>query len=227
MSGDAASGEAPPSVEMRTAPHPDRHTRRREQTRRQLLDAARALFARQGVENTRINEITEAADVGFGSFYNHFDSKEAIVEAVVGEAVTAQGDAVASVTADLDDPAEVVAAAHRYFVNLARNDPEWGWLLIRLDASQKIGLRALGPFARRDLERGIRAGRFGVPNKRVALLAAGGALLGVMGDVLDGRAPKDADRHHAEGVLRMFGLSAAEAAEVARRSMPQVPSPVS
>jgi AcrR family transcriptional regulator len=47
----------------------------------------RTLFARQGVENTRINEITEEADVGFGSFYNHFDSKEAIVEAVVEETV--------------------------------------------------------------------------------------------------------------------------------------------
>ena len=154
MSSNAVSSEAASSVEMCTVQQPDRHARRREQTRRRLLDAARALFARQGVEDTRINEITEEADVGFGSFYNHFDSKEAIVEAVVAETVAAQGGAVASVTADLDDPAEVVAAAHRYFVNLARSDPEWGWLLIRLDVSQKIGLRALGPFARRDLERG-------------------------------------------------------------------------
>jgi AcrR family transcriptional regulator len=222
MSSDGAS-----SIEMRTVPVPDRHTRRREQTRRKLLDAARALFARQGVENTRINEITDEADVGFGSFYNHFDAKEAIVEAVVEETVAAQGRAVAFVTADVDDPAEVVAAAHRYFVNLARRDPEWGWLLIRLDASQKIGLRALGPFARRDLERGITAGRFHVPNKRVALFAAGGALLGVMSDVVDGRAPKDADRHHAEGVLRLFGLSVEDAAEVARRPMPQVATAVS
>ncbi len=109
---------------------------------------------------------------------------------------------------------------------LARSDPEWGWLLIRLNVSQKIGLRALGSFAQRDLERGIRAGRFTVANKRVALFAAGGALLGVIGDVLDGRAPKEADRHHAEGVLRMFGLPPEDAAEVARRSVPQVPASV-
>jgi len=221
------SSDGAPAIEMRTAAHPDRHTRRREQTRRKLVAAARALFARQGVENTRINEITDEADVGFGSFYNHFDSKEAIVEAVVVETVAAQGAAVSSLTAGLDDPAEVVAAAHRYFVKLARSDPEWGWLLIRLDVSQKIGLRALGPFAQRDLERGIRAGRFRVANKRVALFAAGGALLGVIADVLDGRAPKDADRHHAEGVLRMFGLSAGDAAEVARRPVPPLPAPVS
>src|ERR1700730_18951018 len=131
-----------------------RHSPRREQTRTKVVAVAGALFARQGVDSTRINEITDEADVGFGSFYNHFDSKEAIVEAVVVETVAAQGAAVSSLTAGLDDPAEVVAAAHRYFVKLARSDPEWGWLLIRLDVSQKIGLRALGPFAQRDLERG-------------------------------------------------------------------------
>jgi AcrR family transcriptional regulator len=204
------------------APPADRHSRRRERTRRKLLDAARALFARQGVDKTRINEITDEADVGFGSFYNHFDSKEAIVEAVLAETLAAQGAAIDAATAKLDDPAEVVAAAHRFFVNLARSDPEWGWLVVRLDLS--LSLDALGPFARRDLERGIRAGRFSVPNKRVALYAAGGALLGVIRDVLDGRAPKHADRLHAEGVLRMLGLSTEAAAEVAQRPLPELPA---
>src|SRR6478736_8436038 len=92
------------------APQPDRHARRREQTRRKLLAAARALFARQGVDNTRINEITEEADVGFGSFYNHFDTKDAIVEAVLSETLAAQAAAVDAITSQLDDPAEVIAA---------------------------------------------------------------------------------------------------------------------
>jgi hypothetical protein len=127
------------------------------------------------------------------------------------------------VTADLDDPAETVAVAHRYFVNLARIDPNWAWLLIRLDLSHNITLAALGPYAQRDLERGIRAGRFNVPDKRVALFAAGGALLAVMRAVLDGHAPKNADRHHAEGILRLLGLAPQDAAEVAGRPMPKIP----
>ena len=94
-----------------TTPVRDRHTRRREQTRAKLVEAARTLFARQGVDNTRINEITDEADVGFGSFYNHFDSKEAIVEAVLAETVAAQGEAIEAVTRQLEDPAEVIAAA--------------------------------------------------------------------------------------------------------------------
>jgi AcrR family transcriptional regulator len=202
----------------------NRQDRRRARTRAKLVAAAGALFARQGVDNTRINEITEEADVGFGSFYNHFESKEAIVHAVLEETIAAQGAALEAVTAHLDDPAETVAVAHRYFVNLALTDPNWAWLLIRLDLSHNIALAALGPHAERDLERGIRAGRFSVPDKRVAMFAAGGALLAVMRAVLDGQAPRNADRHHAEGVLRLLGLSPQDAAEVTGRPMPKVPS---
>ena len=208
-------------------PHPDRHARRRTQTRSKLLEAARTLFARHGVDKTRINEITDEADVGFGSFYNHFESKEAIVETVLAETIAGQGAAIDAVTANLDDPAEVVAVAHRYFVNLARTDPDWAWLLIRLDISHDVTLAALGPFADRDLDRGIRAGRFKISNKRIALLASGGALLAVMRAVLDGDAPRNSDRQHAEGVLRLLGLSPEDAAEVAQRRMPQVPSSAS
>jgi hypothetical protein len=83
--------------------------------------------------------------------------------------------------------------------------------------SHRVTLAALGPFAQRDLARGIRTGRFKVANKRIALFAAGGALLAVMRSVLDGQTSKDAARHHAEGVLRLLGLPAAEAADVAAR----------
>ncbi|HSO98987.1 MAG TPA: TetR/AcrR family transcriptional regulator [Solirubrobacteraceae bacterium] len=203
---------------------PSRQSRRRAQTRARLVAAAGALFARQGVESTRISEITEEADVGFGSFYNHFDSKDAIVETVLTETIAAQGEAIAAVTADMQDPAEVIAAAHRYFVRLARADPDWAWLLVRLDASHHVVLSALGPFALRDLHRGIRAGRLHVSNEQVALFATGGALLAVMRAVLDGDGPRNADTHHAEGVLRMLGLTREDAAEVARRPLSPTPA---
>ena len=147
------------------AASPDRHARRREQTRARLVRAARKLFARQGVDNTRINEITDEADVGFGSFYNHFESKAAIVEVVLMEAVAAHGEAVDAVTTQLDDPPEVIAAAHRHFVRLARRDPEWAGLVVRTDVSHDVLLEALGPFAERDIRRGVEAGRLVGPRR--------------------------------------------------------------
>jgi hypothetical protein len=82
----------------------------------------------------------------------------------------------------------VIAAAHRLFVRRARSDPDWGWLLVRLDVSHNVMLAALGSFARRDLRRAIKASRLRVSNDQVALVGAGGALLAVMRAVLDGRA---------------------------------------
>ena len=201
-------------------PPSDRHARRREATRRKLIEATKTLIGRQGVDNVRIQEITDQADVGFGSFYNHFPSKEAIVEAVLAETIGAQGAEIDALTSDLDDPAEIISVAHRSFVRRAKSDHEWGWLLLRLDVSHNVLLAALGPYAQRDLRKGIKSGRFQVPNELIALHDSGGGLLSVMRAVLDGTAPKDADIHHAEGVLRLLGLTPDEAAEVARRPLP-------
>lgn len=198
----------------------ERQTRRKSETRGKLISAAKTLIAKQGVESTRIQEITDEADVGFGSFYNHFASKDELVEAVLSEILTSQADTVAAVISQLDDPAEVISAAHRLFVLRARTDPDWAWVLVRLDLSHDLVMNALGPYARTDLRTAVAAGRMNVPDERVALRAQGGAMISVMRAVLDGDAPKDADIYHAEGVLRMLGLSATEAEAVARRPLP-------
>ena len=116
----------------------NRQARRREATRAKLVGAVKTLFAGQDVDSTRIQEITDEADVGFGSFYNHFPSKEALIEAVLADIVAAQGAESDALTAHLDDPAEIISAAHRTFVRRARNDPDWSWLLVRLDVSHNI-----------------------------------------------------------------------------------------
>jgi len=65
----------------------DRRARRKERVRRDLLDAAVALFSERGIYATRIEDITERADLGKGAFYNYFDSKDALVAALVTEGV--------------------------------------------------------------------------------------------------------------------------------------------
>ncbi len=197
-----------------------RQDRRRAQTHAKLVGAAGALFARQGVENTRINEITEEADVGFGSFYNHFENKEAIVAAVVEQAAAAAAQAIDAATTSLEDPAEVVAVAHRSLIKQAADDPEWGWLLVRLEISHNLASRTLDPYARRDLMRGIQSGRFRVDHPEAALIAAGGALIAVIRTVLQAPTDETTAQYHATCVLRIFGLSPHDAAEVAARPLP-------
>ena len=62
----------------------------------------------------------------------------------LADTVAAQGAEIDALTAHLDDPAEIISAAHRSFVRRARDDPDWGWLLVRLHVSHNILHAALG-----------------------------------------------------------------------------------
>ncbi len=53
--------------------------RRRQRARDAIVEAATSLFQDQGIHGTRIEDITERADVAKGAFYSHFASKDALV----------------------------------------------------------------------------------------------------------------------------------------------------
>ncbi len=56
-----------------------RRARRKAELHQRLLRAALDLFARQGFFPTTIEQITEAADVAKGTFFNYFPSKEHVL----------------------------------------------------------------------------------------------------------------------------------------------------
>lgn len=61
----------------------DRRTRKRDRTRQALLSAALALFSEKGIYEPSIEEITTRADVGKGTFYQYFPSREVLVAELV------------------------------------------------------------------------------------------------------------------------------------------------
>ena len=56
--------------------------RKGEQRRADILRAAEEMFYRKGYEKTTVNEIIEALSLSKGGFYHHFDSKEALLQAI-------------------------------------------------------------------------------------------------------------------------------------------------
>lgn len=58
---------------------PDRRQRRSAETRERLFRAALRLFAEKGFAETTVEDVTNAADVGKGTFFNYFPSKEHIL----------------------------------------------------------------------------------------------------------------------------------------------------
>ncbi|MFN8587424.1 MAG: TetR/AcrR family transcriptional regulator [Candidatus Eisenbacteria bacterium] len=64
-----------------SAPIPElsRRERKKEDTRRRIFEAAISLFREKGFEATTVDEITEKADVGRGTFFNYFPKKESVL----------------------------------------------------------------------------------------------------------------------------------------------------
>ena len=61
---------------------PSRRERKKLETRRRLMEAALQLFREQGYDDTTVEQIAEAVDVAKGTFFNYFDTKEAILPAM-------------------------------------------------------------------------------------------------------------------------------------------------
>lgn len=199
--------------------------RRKARTRAGLLAAARELFAAQGVQRTTVAEIAEHADIAIGSFYNYFRTKEELLDALLEEELTKQLRALQARQAKVEDPAEKISIAHRHLIRAAHEDPDWAWLLVRLEVPYRIAWSVLGQAAERDLREGVKAGRFHLANERLALNASGGALFAVIHAQLVGERSEHADSEHAEGVLRSLGLDNDEAAAIARRPLPDPDRP--
>lgn len=215
-----------------------RGERRKRETRRRLLRAAFRLFAERGADAVAINEITEAADVGFGSFYNHFPSKDAILAAVLGEVFDGFADALDRLTEGIDDPAAVIAISIRHAIQRAEREPLWGTLLVRESYEGQGLARGLGPRLLRDVARGIERGRFVVADPMVAFLMVGSTVLGA---ITAQRLPPDAVPKSARGIfdrdagaldvriaaaaLTVLGLTRAKAVAIASRELPTLPPP--
>src|SRR5271170_5637483 len=60
-------------------PHTGRRERHRNEIRERLFRSALRLFAERGYLETTVEDITEAADVGKGTFFNYFQTKEHVL----------------------------------------------------------------------------------------------------------------------------------------------------
>ncbi len=205
-------------------PGPSRLDRRKARTRQALVGAAVQLIAEGRGDRASIREITDAADIGFGSFYNHFGSKDQLFSTASGEVMESWGQVIDRACAGIADPAEVFAVSFRISGRLGWTHPG----LARFLAGRGLGLMdapaGLAPRALSDLKAGQAAGCFTVPDAGIMLSAVAGGLLALLGQ--PERHPQGVGEviidRVAEGMLRMLGIDAAEAARLAALPLPEV-----
>ncbi len=92
--------------------------------RRQILDAAVRVFARQGFHATRVSDIADEAGVAYGLVYHYFNSKDEVLNELFIERWSLLLSAIEETDASAETPRAKLAAVASFIVDSYRHDPE-------------------------------------------------------------------------------------------------------
>lgn len=209
---------------MTAAQEESRAERRKAMTRAALLRAAQAYLA-EGNTAIAVLDITKRADVGLGSFYNHFDSKDQLFDAAVENALELHAELLDVLVPDDGDPAHVFAQRFRLAGRMHRLEPELSKVVLSRGISLLHTELGFTPRARRDVQRAIASGQFTVTDPDLAMALAFGAAM-ALGQLLHDQPDRDAAESAdaaTEALLVMLGMSRARARKRAHGPLPELP----
>ena len=92
--------------------------------RRQILDAAVRVFARQGFHTCRVSDIADEAGVAYGLVYHYFQSKEQVLDTLFLERWDVLLEAIAHVDNRRGAARDKLYAVTGFIVDSYRHDPE-------------------------------------------------------------------------------------------------------
>lgn len=206
---------------------PTRTEARQRQTRIRLREAAYDLMSVQGVEATTVQQITDAADVGFGTFYNYSPSKGALAQDVLDCVIHNVGERNDLITRQLGetDPVRIVANSVRFVIREMISNTVYRWWVTRLDLLVDRMRVGFGPFGLRDIDRAVAAGQYAIvsDDRELAwsqltwMMAAGGH------DILCGRHRPQDERNVVEAILRVMGVNHDVAHQATLTDLPATP----
>lgn len=125
-----------------------------ERNRQRLLEAARAVFGRDGPEAS-LEEIARTAGVGIGTLYRHFPTREVLVEAVYRQAITQLGAAADKLLETLS-PVEAIREWLRLFIDYMSTKRIMSEAFAAMGASTEHLHAGSGDIMRNTLERLVR-----------------------------------------------------------------------
>ena len=92
--------------------------------RRQILDAAVRVFARQGFHTCRVSDIADEAGVAYGLVYHYFQSKEQVLDTLFLERWNILLDAIKGIGDGPGTAREKLEAVASFIVDSYSHDPE-------------------------------------------------------------------------------------------------------
>jgi AcrR family transcriptional regulator len=165
-------------------------------------------------------EIAELADVGAGTVYNYFKSKDELAIAVLEEMMHDLALRIEKATADVADPAEVYAFGIRTVLDAATTDLSWKQMLYRSEVIADALFRRMGPFAIRDLRKAIEAGHFHISDPELVWHLSAHAIVGASLAITTERLSPAIKDEIVVRLLCMTGIGVDAATDLAARPRP-------
>ncbi len=203
------------TLEGSNAKETTRTQRRRAETRARIVEAAERLMRERGVEAVTIHDITEAADVGHGTFYLHFETKTDVLHPIVDRLADRLHERVDRAASRESDPALRLATGIRIALRTIVGDPLWHWYAFRSGTPFRKMAEEVNEPPVQDLKRGAADGRFLVADPITTWRFVDGAMTGVLTALSQGALSDGAVETTAELVLRSLGIDPEEAARIA------------
>ena len=197
--------------------------RRKRRNRGALIDAAYKVMTEKGIDAATMSEIAELADVGAGTVYNYFESKDELAVCVMEQVMHRLAERIERVTNTFTSPAQVYAFGVRNVMKAATTDQRWRWLLMRSEVIAGAMYRVMGPYAIRDIKQACKAGRYSVEDPELAWRQATHAMVGFSIAVCDQNIDALKIDEAVVNLLGMVGVTRDEAWEIAKRPTPELP----
>lgn len=196
---------------------------RRERMRSRLIEGALMRVARHGVASTSIDDVISEAEVSRGTFYKYFDSPASLVAAVAEEVTNELMLLIDPVVLTHDDAVKRVATGVRLALRLARQYPVVGAFVSRLGWPNLPPDQLVLVFLPRDLQLGMRQGKFARMDLSAALNLTIGAVIGGIYTLLRTSAAQDYPEQAAMTVLMGLGVERQLARKTAYANLKPVP----
>jgi AcrR family transcriptional regulator len=207
-----------------TAVPQGRNATKKRKTRARLLEAAFNVMAEAGIDAAKIKDITDRADVGFGTFYNYFESKDALAGEVLDCMIQDFGLRSAAATQGLvnSDPAVVAAVTIRLIIREAADAPIWRWWAMRPDLLVDRLRTGLAEFVETDIHNCIDAGLLQLSPDEVdhALQLACWMIVGGIHDIVTGARSLGSETFVAKFLVHAVGFDYETAARVSTVELP-------
>jgi AcrR family transcriptional regulator len=193
---------------------------RSERMKVRILAAALEVFAEKGPEAPVVDDFVRAAGIARGTFYNHFQSVEQLLEATSVWTTGAAVHAIDQALRNVHGPAVRFGTGVRLFLASAEANPVWCRFVAR---AWKLGQLEV---PRRDVRNALRHGEFHVPGVEAGMDVVLGGLREALYRMATGDTPRGYRDRVVEVCLQALGATPDLIAQVLSQELPPLDRPL-